>query len=275
MDKLQVYFDNLNDKLVLQDGSRLPVVRVFGHPFVKWGHASTKYLIDIELRQLHRWFGHSSVNCLVRTLERAGHQDPRHRSLLEKITKLYVFTDPLEILVYDAGTTFDGAESGQSAAALGNKIKQVPVKTAQSVCVVERYHAPLRRAYKIITDELKSQSVSKNIRWQLVVKAVNDSAGYDELVPTLLVFGTYHRLASIDIPSLSTAQRAKAIKLAITEVANLCAKRQVMDALRLRIGPQTNQIHSATVGLQVLVWHTHQKKQTGLFQLLFVEGYTC
>ncbi|KAI0992762.1 hypothetical protein K3495_g15423, partial [Podosphaera aphanis] len=300
MDKLQVYFNNLNDELVLQDGSRLPVVRVFNHPFVVWGRASTNYLTDIELRQLHRRFGHPSVNRLVRTLERAGHQDPHHRSLLEKITKfceycqkhgrspgrfkfvlkedtyfnqllvidvlfidgdpvlhvvdestsfqaakwltnlsaahtwdtlrlcwIDVYTGPPEILVHDAGTTFDSAEFRQSAAALGIKIKQVPVEAAQSVGVVERYHAPLRRAYKIITDELKSQNVSKNIRLQLAVKAVNDSAGYDGLVPTLLVFGTYPRLASTDIPSLSTAQRAKAIKLAMTEVAKLRAKRQV------------------------------------------------
>ncbi|KAI0996163.1 hypothetical protein K3495_g12017, partial [Podosphaera aphanis] len=50
MDKLQVYFNNLNDELVLQDGSRLPVARVFNHPFVVWGRASTNYLTDIELR---------------------------------------------------------------------------------------------------------------------------------------------------------------------------------------------------------------------------------
>ncbi|KAI0996164.1 hypothetical protein K3495_g12016 [Podosphaera aphanis] len=61
----------------------------------------------------------------------------------------------------------------------------------------------------------------------------------------------------------------------MTEVAKLRAKRQVTDALRLRNGPQTNQIHSAAVGSQVLVWRIHQKKWTGPFQLLSVEGNTC
>ena len=48
---------------------------------------------------------------------------------------------------------------------------------------------PLRRIYKIISLELKG--ASKELTLQIAVKAVNDSAGLDRLVPTLLVFSAY------------------------------------------------------------------------------------
>ena len=38
------------------------------------------------------------------------------------------------------------------------EVKEVPVKAYNSVGKVERYHAPLRRAYKIISLELKDAS---------------------------------------------------------------------------------------------------------------------
>jgi len=69
------------------------------------------------------------------------------------------------------------------------KVKEVPIKAYNSVGKVERYYALLRRAYKIISLEL--EDASKELTLQIAVKAVNDSAGLDRLIPTLLVFGTY------------------------------------------------------------------------------------
>ena len=47
----------------------------------------------------------------------------------------------------------------------------------------------LRRIYKIISLEL--EDVSKELTLQMAVKAINNSASPDRLVPTLLVFGAY------------------------------------------------------------------------------------
>ena len=47
----------------------------------------------------------------------------------------------------------------------------------------------IRRVYKIILLEL--EDASKELTLQMAVKAVNDSAGPDRLVPILLVFGAY------------------------------------------------------------------------------------
>jgi len=54
---------------------------------------------------------------------------------------------------------------------------------------VERYYIPLRRVYKIISLEL--EGASKELILQMAVKAINNSAGLDGLIPILLVFGAY------------------------------------------------------------------------------------
>ena len=48
---------------------------------------------------------------------------------------------------------------------------------------------PLYYIYKIISLELKG--ISKEFTLQIAVKAVNDFAGLDRLIPILLVFGAY------------------------------------------------------------------------------------
>jgi len=54
---------------------------------------------------------------------------------------------------------------------------------------VEWYYALLRRVYKIIS--LKLEDASKELTLQMAIKAINDSASPDGLVPILLVFGAY------------------------------------------------------------------------------------
>ena len=54
---------------------------------------------------------------------------------------------------------------------------------------MEWYYILLYYVYKIISSELKG--VSKELTLQIAVKAVNNSASLDGLIPILLVFGTY------------------------------------------------------------------------------------
>ena len=54
---------------------------------------------------------------------------------------------------------------------------------------MEWYYVPLHHIYKIISLELKG--ASEELTLQMAVKAVNDSAGPDRLIPILLVFGAY------------------------------------------------------------------------------------
>ena len=134
------------------------------------------------------------------------------------------------------------------------EIKEVPVEAYNSVGLVKRYHAPLRRSYEIIQDELKDEHIDKEIVLQMAVKAVNDSAGPNGIIPTLLVFGAYPRLTEIDPPSPSVTKRAEAIRAATKEVRRLHAERQVKDALAIRNGPDTKVTLDLPLQSDVRVW---------------------
>ncbi|KAF1964477.1 hypothetical protein BU23DRAFT_585554 [Bimuria novae-zelandiae CBS 107.79] len=98
---------------------------------------------------------------------------------------------------------------------------------------VERYYAPLRRAYEIIRAELDS-STSDVVVLQIAVKAVNNTAGPDGLILTLLVFSAYPRVSIDSPPSPSTIRRAKAIQKAIKALRRAVAKRVVSNALNTK-----------------------------------------
>jgi len=71
----------------------------------------------------------------------------------------------------------------------------------------------------------------------MAVKAVNNTAGPNSLVLTLLVFRTYLRLAKTSPPSPLIAAQATAVHKAISEIRKLKAARQVQDALATRNRP--------------------------------------
>lgn len=65
----------------------------------------------------------------------------------------------------------------------------------------------------------------------MAVKAINDTDGPDGLVPTLLEFCTYPRLANSSPPTPTLLQRADAIQKEMVELSKIHTKRQVADAL--------------------------------------------
>ena len=55
----------------------------------------------------------------------------------------------------------------------------------------------------------------------MAVKAVNNTAGLDGLVPTLLVYRAYLRIGNLDPPALFIMERAAAIQKAMVEIVKL------------------------------------------------------
>jgi hypothetical protein len=111
------------------------------------------------------------------------------------------YLGPFDCIVYDAGKNFVSKEFRQFAALMTVLIKTVLVKAHWSIGLVERAHLVLRRAYQIITEELHSLGTTKELNLQMAVKAVNNTAGLDSLVLTLLVFGAYPRISTLDPPA--------------------------------------------------------------------------
>ena len=108
----------------------------------------------------------------------------------------------------------------------------------------------------------------------MAVKAVNDTAGPDGLVLTLLVYGAYLRMSNLDPPAPSVTDRAAIIQKAIAEIVKLRAKQTVNSALYYRNRPDTTLIHDLPLNSEVLVWR-ESGNWTGPYRLLAIEGETC
>jgi hypothetical protein len=67
----------------------------------------------------------------------------------------------------------------------------------------------------------------------MAFKAINDTAGPNRLVSTLLVFSAYLQMTELDAPSLTVTQRTNAVKKAIAEICKLHTERQVINVLNM------------------------------------------
>jgi hypothetical protein len=97
MDRLKVYYNNITNYVVSQT-RKVPVVRRYGHPFLLWDEHLNAFiaesfsnrtnceLTELELRQLHRRFGHPSALRLKNILERAEYSTV-DRNVIDQITK--------------------------------------------------------------------------------------------------------------------------------------------------------------------------------------------
>ena len=96
MDRLGAYYDNLQNLLVTPKG-KFPVFRRFGHAFLLWGkflkfsisssfNTNPCFLNEIEIRRLHRRFGHPSAQRLYSVLKQSGHNDVS-RKYIDYLTK--------------------------------------------------------------------------------------------------------------------------------------------------------------------------------------------
>jgi hypothetical protein len=184
------------------------------------------------------------------------------------------YLGPPDTLVSDAGTNFTSAEFKANARIMAIEVEEIPVESHNSIGKLERYHAPLRRAFHMIAEDLRGQGLSSDHILQMAVKAVNDTAGPDGLVPTLLVFGAYPRLTDMSPPSPSIAARAAAIRRAMAEVRKVRAKQQVDTALGMRNGPSTLETLNLPLQAEVKVWRENLGWK-GPFVLLARDGETC
>ena len=55
----------------------------------------------------------------------------------------------------------------------------------------------------------------------MAIKAVNNTAGLDGLVPTLLVYKAYSKISNLDPSALSITEQVAAIRKAMAEIAKL------------------------------------------------------
>lgn len=83
MDRLRLRLDNLDNCLV-QGKLRVPIKRKYGHPWLLI-HEPEQFLTEVELRRLHRRFGHPTVLRIQNVLDAAGEE--YNLELLQEINK--------------------------------------------------------------------------------------------------------------------------------------------------------------------------------------------
>lgn len=218
------------------------------------------HVVDEATRyQAAKWLRNYSTNEVWRAL---------------RMSWIDVYLGPPDVLAHDAGKQLMATQFQQNSALMSIKTKPIPIEAPFSMTYVERYHDPLRRAYKIIKAELPSSDPEEAL--QYAVKSLNDSVGPDGLVPTLLVYGALPRLGlPTDKPAPGTMERAVAVRKASESMSRYFARRQVRDALRTPNGPNVTDIHQAPLGSHVLVYRTHKDRWEGPFALLGLEAETC
>jgi hypothetical protein len=148
-----------------------------------------------------------------------------------------VYLGPPEYIQHDAGKNFVSKEFRQHATIMAIITKFVSVEAQWSIGIVERYHAMLRRAYEVIMNDSKELEINNEWGLQIAVKAVNDTAGPDGLILTLLVYGAYPRMTRNDAPTPTIAKRAATLEKAMTAVRKIRDEKTVNDALNARNGP--------------------------------------
>jgi transposase InsO family protein len=92
----------------------------------------------------------------------------------------------------DKGSVFTSPRWHDILSLSGIKLELSTIQSHNSLSVGERYHEHLRRIYRKVRHYFPN--LSESLALSLANKAMNDTMGPEELVPTLLGFGTFPRL---------------------------------------------------------------------------------
>ena len=87
----------------------------------------------------------------------------------------------------------------------------------------------------------------------MIIKIVNNTAEYNNLVSTLLVFETYPRIINDDVSNLFIIERAKVIKITINEVAKLYITKQTNNVLYQLNDSQIMKMHNTSIDSSMLI----------------------
>ena len=105
----------------------------------------------------------------------------------------------------------------------------------------------------------------------MAIKAVNNTTGFNRLVPTLLVYKAYLRMSNLDPPAPSITEWAAAIQKVMAEIVKLWAKQTVSNTLHHRNGPNMTPVYNLPLNSKVLVW-CKSGNWTRPYRLLAVEN---
>lgn len=140
--------------------------------------------------------------------------------------------------------------------------------------IVERYHSPLGRSFLVIRKE--APDIDDDYVRLMTGKAINDSIGFDSLVPSLLVIGGIQCFSlKTDQTTPSTFKCALALRKATEAMCGHFDKRQICNAATAENGQSVTEVHNNPLGPPVRVYRPEEDERRGLFSLLDVNGERC
>jgi thiol-disulfide isomerase/thioredoxin len=163
-----------------------------------------------------------------------------------------VYLNSSDHILHDADKNFVSKKFRQFVISMTIIIKIVSIEAHWSIDIVERYHAELRRAYQMIFENIKID-IDKKIMLQMIVKTINNTADFDELMSTLLVFEVYSRMHVMNSSISSINQRVMTIEKAMIEMRKFRVERQIADALNTRNDFIIISIHDLFFNSNVLI----------------------
>ena len=174
-----------------------------------------------------------------------------------------------DIISVDQGPQFQSLEWKSLLQLAGIIFKPSGVESHNAINVGERYHSYLRRLYNKI--ENANPGMTPDLILSMAVSAMNDTAGTNGLVPTLLVFGVLPRIPIIPAKLPGQVARLNAMRQARKELSSMVAKSKLKRALKMNIFAAASK--SFKIGDEVLVYREDPiNKWVGPFSVINVEG---
>ena len=87
----------------------------------------------------------------------------------------------------------------------------------------------------------------------MAVKAVNNTASFNRLVPTLLVYRAYLKINKLDPPAPSVTDRAAIIRKAMAKIVKLWAKQTINNALNHHNRLNMTSVYNLPLNSEVLI----------------------
>ena len=141
------------------------------------------------------------------------------------------------------------------------------VESHNSIAKGERYHAPLRRIYKLLTNN--NPNLTKSLALRYALKGINDTANINGLVPSLLVFGVVPSFPLTNRSLPNQRARLQAIVEARLEMGRIISEQRITRALRSKLPPAV--INHVKAADDVLVFREKAIRWIGPYKVSRVE----
>lgn len=159
----------------------------------------------------------------------------------------------------DQGSVFTSKYWDDITTLHGVELQLSGTQSQNSLEIGERYHAPLRRIFRVIRSQCPK--LDPEIALRLAVKASNDTLGPDGRVPSRLVYGVDPALAVVNAKIPAQRECMAALEAETREMATITAELRIQQALRSKLPPATK--YDIKPGDDVLIYREDDKEWMG------------